>query len=146
MGVWSYCAFGFFKTSRCVVSWLLSRLDAGESFPTTGIRTQCVKCTNKSMYQLLWTLILAPAHLIALFLSLSSAGTVCDASYYGNPDPSDCLNILRDNSGTGTRGLESHDRRPRLFYTGNLDSRPSDVSPLQWRNKLNLAETIYTGQ
>lgn len=124
----------------------VDRLGASESFPVSAIRTQFMKYTDKNMPQLLKTLLLAPALLTALLLSPSSAGIVCDASYYGNPDPTDCSKILLDNYRTGTRGLESHDRRARLFYTGNLDHQPSDVSRLQWRNKLKLAQTISTGQ
>ena len=146
--LWEYGPTALLKSVRsAAASFLGCCLDLGvsESFPKTGIRRQCTEYTNQNMYQLSWTVILASALLIALFLSPSSADTLCDASYYGNPDPFDCLKILLDNHQAGTRGLESRDRRRHLFYTGDLNSRPWDVSQAQWRNKVALARTISIG-
>lgn len=97
------------------------------------------------MYGKSWILALAPALLVALFLSPSSAGTVCNASFYGSPNPSDCTKVLLDDPKAGTRGLESLDSKNHFFYTKAFDQRPSDVTRTQWRNKVLLAQTTYSG-
>ena len=94
------------------------------------------------------TLILVPALLIALTVSPSFAYSFCDASLYGNPSLTDCSKLLFDdrNLGRGTRGLESLDRHPHLFYTEDLDQRPFDATKTQWWNKVRLAKTLSSGQ
>ena len=98
------------------------------------------------MHERSWTLILAPALLIALTVSPSFAFSYCDASLYGHPNLSDCSKLLLDNPKAGTRGLESLDQHPHLFYTEELDQRPSDSTPTQWRNKVHLVKTLSSGQ
>ena len=120
-----------------------------------GFRVQyicrhCAQYTTINMHEQSWTLILAPTLLIALTVSPSFAYSFCDASLYGNPNLSDCSKLLFDNRnggrGRGTRGLESLDRRPHLFYTEDFDQRPFDSTPTQWRNKVRLAKTLSSGQ
>ena len=103
------------------------------------------KCSQRNMYGKSWILALAPALLVALFLSPSSASTVCNASLYGSPNPIDCLRILLDDHKAGTYGLESIDRKDHFFYTMGFDQRPSDVTRAQWRNKVHLAQTTHRG-
>lgn len=96
-----------------------------------------------------WTLILAPVLLLPFFLSPSFAATVCDASLYGNPNPSNCSQILLGNRAERIRGLDILDRKNHLFYAGDFEQdfeqRPSDVTLSQWRNRVHLAMTISRG-
>lgn len=101
---------------------------------------------EKKMYEKSWVLILAPVLLLILFLSPSAAETVCDASLYGNPNPSDCSQILLDNRAKDTHGLESKDRKRHLFYTGHIGLRPSDVTLFEWLNRVDLAMTLSRGE
>ena len=95
-----------------------------------------------------WTLILASALLSTSFFSPASAATVCNASFYGNPNPLDCSRILLDNRAEKSRGLESKDRKPHLFDGGDLDwdQQPLDVKIMEWRNKVDLPITISRGK
>ena len=101
---------------------------------------------QKKTYEKSWLLILAPVLLLVLFLPPSTAETVCDASLYGNPDPSDCSQILLDNRAKDTHGLESKDRKRHLFYTGHIGLRPSDVTLMEWLNRVDLAMTLSRGE
>ena len=102
--------------------------------------------TQESMYAKSWTLILASV-LLSPFIFLSSlASTICEPSLYGNPDPSDCSQILLDNRVKGTHGLESLDRKHHLFYTEEMKIRPSDVTVIEWWNRVILAMTISEGE
>ena len=85
------------------------------------------------MYEKSWTLIVAPALLVALSLSPSSASTICNASIYGYPNLSDCQILLQ---------LGSLDRKPHFFFTGDWNTEPSDVTSTQWQNKVDLAKKI----
>ena len=79
-------------------------------------------------------------------VSCSFADTICDASLYGHPDPSDCFQLLIDKPIVETHGLESLEPRAHMYYDEDLTKRPSDVTPTQWRNKVHLAKTISSGQ
>lgn len=98
------------------------------------------------MYAKPWTITLAPALLLPFFLSSSSAATVCDASFYGNPSPSDCTRILLGNRAEGIRGLSSLDYVQHLFYAGDLDQSPPDVTAKEWQNRVHLAMTLSRGE
>ncbi len=98
------------------------------------------------MYEQSWTPFFALAILISSLLSPTLAATLCNASLYGNPDPSDCLRTLLDDRKAGTRGLESLDRKDHFFYTSEWDNKLSDVTPTQWRNRVYLAKTISKGE
>ncbi|KAL9132584.1 MAG: hypothetical protein Q9175_006238 [Cornicularia normoerica] len=99
------------------------------------------------MFDSLRILILAHALLLALFPSPSSAATVCDASLYGNPNPSNCSRILLDNRAESIHGLASKDRKHHLFYAGEIDQRPPDVTVTEWKNRVQLAAvTLSRGE
>lgn len=101
---------------------------------------------HKSTFAVSRMFILAPILLLALFGSHSSAATVCDASVYGNPYPPNCTLLLHGNSTRKIFGLESIDQDQHLFYTADINKRPSDVTVAQWRNKEFLYGVIGRGQ
>ena len=82
------------------------------------------------MYEKSWTLILAPTLFLALFLSPCFAGIICDASLYGNPSPNECSQILW--------AIGSKDQMRHLFYIGNLEEQPSDVTLAEWDNRIDV--------
>ena len=98
------------------------------------------------MYAKPWIITLAPALLLPLFLSPSLAATVCNASFYGNPNPSNCARILLGNRAEGIRGLKSLDHVQHLFYAGDFDQRPLDVTATEWQNRVRLAMTLSRGE
>ena len=99
----------------------------------------------QNMFQNLWTVIYAGVLLLLLFPLPSFSATVCDASIYGNPDPSDCSRILHDKPSEGSQGLESKDRNvAHLFYARTIDKRPQDVTPTEWKNRVQLDNVVYS--
>ena len=112
------------------------------------ICSHCTQYTTRNMHERSWTLILAPALLIAFTVSPSFAFSYCDASLYGNPSLADCSKLLFDNRSPrrGSRGLERLDGRPHLFYTEVLNGRPYDSTPSEWKNQVHLPKTLSSGQ
>lgn len=105
-----------------------------------GSRTQESMCAKSC------ALILASALLLPSILLSCSASTICDASLFGNPNPSNCSRLLLDNRAEGNHGLESKDRKHHLFYTGEIELRPSDITIAEWRNRVNFAMTMSEGE
>ena len=97
------------------------------------------------MFQNLWP-ILHTGVLLALFPLPSLSLAVCNASIYGNPEPSDCSRILLDDPTIGSHGLESTDKfqKSHLFYARALDQRPQGVSVSEWLGRVQLAGVIYS--
>ena len=111
------------------------------------VTATCTKqAYRRRMYQRSLNLLLESVLVLLLYLPASSAATVCNASLYGNPNPSDCSRILLGNRAEGIHGLDSLDRRQHLFYTGDFGLRPSDVTIVQWLNRVDLAKTMSIGQ